>query len=198
MGSQRPVGREREWSFAAASFLLFTVSLLAFRRTRKVNMGLAAGFLLQGFAGALGAILGLGLGGSSRGWGAGWHRQTRWACSVLGLPLLSFGYHWSSGERAAANALLSGGVVAAALSGPAGPAASAVAAAAPLSMLATALLTADGWACAGSLALLLAAALRPPYAHTLLTAAGVAALQRALDARRQAARTVTPTWHTWQ
>lgn len=186
MGSQRPVGTERNWSLASASFLLFAVSLLAFRRTRKVNMGLSAGFLLQGFAGALGAVLGLGLAGS-RGWGSGWQRQTRWVCSVLGLPLLAFGYHWSSGERAAANVLLSAGVLAAALSGLAGPAASAVAVAAPLSMLAAALLTADGWACAGSLALLLTATLHPTYACTLLTAAGVAALQQALGARRQAA-----------
>uniref|UniRef100_A0A4W3GN37 Uncharacterized protein n=1 Tax=Callorhinchus milii TaxID=7868 RepID=A0A4W3GN37_CALMI len=79
------------------------------------NLGLAAGFLLQGCAAGLGV---------AQCWseedGSGplveLHEEANWAATVLGLPLLIFGFHWLNNDRLTANAVLGGAILAASFS----------------------------------------------------------------------------------
>ncbi|XP_051872779.1 transmembrane protein 276-like [Pristis pectinata] len=200
MGPQRLVPQERDWSFATTSFLLFTVSLVAFRRALKVNLGSAAGFLLQACAGALGAIHSCS--GEAAPLLARSQREAGWLAAVLGLPLVSFGFHWTNRDLLAANSVVAGGILAAACSDPLasggqGPAVRAAVAAALLSVLTVSLFTANAWGVAGSLVTLLSvtatelwpagpSCLRGPCVHSLLLTAGIVALQRALSAQHTA------------
>ncbi|KAM6445559.1 LOW QUALITY PROTEIN: transmembrane protein 276 [Rhynochetos jubatus] len=86
--------------------LLCAVSLLCARRARQVTGGPAAGFLLQALAAASDALEPFCPGGP--------REETpdplpgSWISAMLGQPLVAFGFHRLSGDRATANLLLGG------------------------------------------------------------------------------------------
>ncbi|XP_067872099.1 transmembrane protein 276-like [Heterodontus francisci] len=200
MGSLKLVPKEREWSVVITSFLLCAVSLMAADRARKVNLGSAAGFLMQACAGALGIIHSysedppLLLSASLM--------EVSWVAMVIGLPLVSFGFHWLSDDRLAANSVVSGGILAAACSGTLAEegreTAIRLAITAPLlSILTVCLFTTNLCGVAGSLAICLVGVvmelqldelpgLKKVDVQNLLLASGIVALQRALDTLQRA------------
>ncbi|XP_067146185.1 transmembrane protein 276 isoform X2 [Apteryx mantelli] len=94
-----------EWGAALGHAVLCAVCLRSALRTCQLNRGTAAGFLLQALAAAAEAL------------GAPASPTTAtvpaaWVCAVLAPPLLAFGFHWLSGDRATANLLLGAGVAA--------------------------------------------------------------------------------------
>ncbi|XP_078086132.1 transmembrane protein 276-like [Mustelus asterias] len=203
MGRVKLVSKEREWSVLFTSFLLCAVALIATHRARKVNLGSAAGFLMQACAGAVSvihsysqeppALLSTSL------------RELSWVSMVIGLPLVSFGFHWLNDDWLAANSALTGGILAAACWGnlaEAGrEAAVRLAIAAPtLSVLTVCLFTVNLYGIVGCLAICLVAVVSEFQPHgllglkavdvqNLLLTSGVAALQQALDTQQGAVST---------
>ncbi|XP_014383036.1 cysteine and histidine-rich protein 1 [Alligator sinensis] len=108
-------GKPSEWSSVLSNAVLCVVSLSSAVRTSEVNRGAAAGFLLQalaallGAAGALWPSLGLSLEADSP--------PNSWVSTVVGLPLVAFGFHWLNGDHSTANLLLGGALLLAAGSG---------------------------------------------------------------------------------
>uniref|UniRef100_A0A8C8RFA9 Uncharacterized protein n=1 Tax=Pelusios castaneus TaxID=367368 RepID=A0A8C8RFA9_9SAUR len=102
-------GRPAEWSSALCGVGLGAVCLNAAVCTFQINRGAAAGFLLQALAALLGAVgffwtpLGLSLAADSQ--------SCLWVSTVLGLPLLGFGFHWLNGDHSTANILLGGALL---------------------------------------------------------------------------------------
>uniref|UniRef100_UPI00398F7851 transmembrane protein 276-like n=1 Tax=Pristiophorus japonicus TaxID=55135 RepID=UPI00398F7851 len=200
MGVLKLVPKEREWSVAITSFLLCAVSLLAAHRARKVNLGSAMGFLMQACVGALGTVHSC-TAAPARLLTSG-QREARWLATVVGLPLISFGFHWLNEDRLAANSVLTGGILAAACCGHLAEESRATAAraalAAPLlSVLAACIFTANLCGVAGCMAVCLAGeatellpgglpGLKLADVQNLLLSSGVLALQRALDTQHRA------------
>ncbi|XP_040442969.1 transcription initiation factor TFIID subunit 4-like isoform X1 [Falco naumanni] len=151
---------------------------------RQVAGGPAAGFLLQALAAASDALEPLWPGGGPD------PLPGTWVSAMLGQPLVAFGLHRLSGDRATANLLL-GGAVALAPAAAQLPeearllAARAVTVLTAATVLILAALTANGPAALGSL-LMAAAHLLPPGTshggHPWVLAAGNLALRRALRA----------------
>ncbi|CAM5107426.1 unnamed protein product [Natator depressus] len=102
-------GRPAEWSTALPSLGLCAVCLCSAVRTFQINRGAAAGFLLQALAALVGAVgffwtpLGLTLAADSQ--------SGTWVSTVIGLPLLAFGFHWLNGDHSTANILLGGALL---------------------------------------------------------------------------------------
>ncbi|XP_048693219.1 transmembrane protein 276 [Caretta caretta] len=102
-------GRPAEWSTALPSLGLCAVCLCSAVRTFQINRGAAAGFLLQAVAALVGAVgffwtpLGLTLAADSQ--------SGTWVSTVIGLPLLAFGFHWLNGDHSTANILLGGALL---------------------------------------------------------------------------------------
>ncbi|XP_030076023.1 transmembrane protein 276 isoform X2 [Microcaecilia unicolor] len=101
-----------ELSVIVSHILLFIVSLGATKGTYQVNRGAAAGFLLQALTSVLRSAyclfnpVGLNL--------EDLLPAASWIFTVIGLPLLAFGFHWLSGDHSTANTILGGGVLLAA------------------------------------------------------------------------------------
>ncbi|XP_072364055.1 transmembrane protein 276-like [Scyliorhinus torazame] len=194
MGCVKLVSKEREWSLVMTSLLLCATALTATHRTRKINLGSAAGFLMQACAGAVSvvhsyseeppALLSASL------------REVNWVSMVIGLPLFSFGFHWLNDDWLAANSAVAGGILAAACSGNLAEegreVAVRLAVAAPiLSVLTVCLFTANLYGIVGSLAVCLVGVvselepggllgLKKMDVQNVLLTSGVVALQRAL------------------
>ncbi|TFJ97949.1 protein spinster-like protein 1 [Platysternon megacephalum] len=104
--------RAAEWSTALPSVGLGAVCLSSAVRTFQINRGAAAGFLLQALAALVGGVgffwtpLGLTLAADSQ--------SGTWVSTVVGLPLLAFGFHWLNGDHSTANILLGGALLLAA------------------------------------------------------------------------------------
>ncbi|XP_078542673.1 transmembrane protein 276 [Lissotriton helveticus] len=102
-------GLHPEWTTAVSHVLLSTVAVHSAVRTFEVNRGAAAGFLLQAITSALGAAgfllvpLGLNL--------ERLIETGAWMSSVIGLPLLAFGFHWLTGDHSTANLFLGCGLL---------------------------------------------------------------------------------------
>ncbi|XP_067416218.1 transmembrane protein 276 [Emydura macquarii macquarii] len=102
-------GRPAEWSSALSSVGLCAVCLSSAVRTFQINRGAAAGFFLQALAALVGAVgffwtpLGLSLAADSQ--------SSSWVSTVIGLPLLAFGFHWLNGDHSTANILLGGALL---------------------------------------------------------------------------------------
>ncbi|XP_063183798.1 transmembrane protein 276 [Chroicocephalus ridibundus] len=175
--------------------LLCAVCLLCARRARQVTAGPAAGFLLQALGAASDALEPLWPGGT-----AGGHPDPlpgAWVSAVLAQPLVAFGFHRLSGDRATANLLLG---LATALAPVAATlpeegrllAARAVTVLTATSVLTLAALTANGPAALGSLLLAAGNLLPLPGGrhggHPWVLAAGSLALQRGLSHSKAAAR----------
>ena len=158
--------------------------------------GPAAGFLLQALAAASDALEPLWSGGTLGGDPHPDPLPGTWVSAMLGQPLVAFGFHRLSGDRATANLLLGG---AAALAPAAAQlpeegrllAARAVTFLTAGSILTLSILTANGLGALGSLLLaagnLLPASLPPGTrhdGHPWVLAAGNLALQRALRAQQ--------------
>ncbi|XP_074936197.1 transmembrane protein 276 [Phalacrocorax aristotelis] len=193
------------WGWALSHALLCAACLLCARRARQVTGGPAAGFLLQALAAASDALAPPWPGGTPRGDPDPHPPQGdpdphpppgAWVSAVLGQPLVAFGFHHLSGDRATGNLLLGS---AAALAPAAAPlaaearllAARAVAFLTAASTLSLALLTANGFGVLGSL-LLLAGNLLPASpsgpghdGNPWVLAAGNLALERALRGQRR-------------
>uniref|UniRef100_A0A8D0HTF7 Transmembrane protein 276 n=1 Tax=Sphenodon punctatus TaxID=8508 RepID=A0A8D0HTF7_SPHPU len=149
-------GRPDEWSAVLSNLALCAVCLSSAVQTRHVNRGAAAGFLLQalppflGAAGLLCPALGLSVEtGSPNG---------SWVSTVVGLPLLVFGFHWLNGDHATANTFLGGALLLAAgldYLGKEGKAlaAQAVTIMSSLTILIISVFTTNGYGAAGSLLL---------------------------------------------
>lgn len=96
--------RPDEGADLLSSILLCAACLSSAIRTFQINRGAAAGFLLQSLvplmevATLLPASLGL-------NWDMRSPEDT-WASTVVGLPLLAFGFHWLNGDCSTANVLL--------------------------------------------------------------------------------------------
>ncbi|CAI5778822.1 Uncharacterized protein PODLI_1B019114 [Podarcis lilfordi] len=94
-----------------SNLLLCVVSMGSAFQTFQINRGTSAGFLLQALvplldtATHLTAPPGLGLEA------AHYSPDNAWVSTVVGLPLLAFGFHWLNGDRATANALLGGALL---------------------------------------------------------------------------------------
>ncbi|XP_064364031.1 transmembrane protein 276 isoform X1 [Dromaius novaehollandiae] len=190
-----------EWGPALGNALLCAVSLRAALRTRQVNCGSAAGFLLQALAAAEALVAPR---PPATAAAAATATPGAWACAVLAPPLLAFGFHWLNGDRATANLLLAAAVAAAAAGGRLAEearvlAARSAAALAAGGLLVLAALTGSGGGALGGLLLgaggLLwglppgALPLCPPaVARPWLLAAAGWALQRALGAQHRAWR----------
>ncbi|XP_038616140.1 cysteine and histidine-rich protein 1 isoform X2 [Tachyglossus aculeatus] len=99
-----------EWSPMLSNLLLCAVSLSSAVQTAPVNRGVAAGFLLQALAAGLVAASPL----SPGLWPDADPRAGAWVATVVGFPLLAFGFHWVNGDRSTANLLLAGGMALAA------------------------------------------------------------------------------------
>ncbi|XP_028918395.1 cysteine and histidine-rich protein 1 isoform X1 [Ornithorhynchus anatinus] len=99
-----------EWSPVVSNVLLCAVSLSSAIQTAQVNRGVAAGFLLQALAAGLVAASTL----SPGLWPDVDPQAGAWVATVIGFPLLAFGFHWVNGDRSTANLLLGGGMVLAA------------------------------------------------------------------------------------
>ncbi|XP_072108193.1 transmembrane protein 276-like [Mobula birostris] len=197
MGPQRLVPQEKDWALAATNVLLFIVSLVAFQRAGKVNLGSAAAFLLQVCAAFLGAVCCCT--GDVASVLCQSQREVAWASTVLGPALFAFAFHWTHRDRLAANLVLTGALLAAACSDPLArgsqsPAVRAAVAAALLSVLTGSLFTVNSWGVAGSVLGLLSGELPPagplclgsPCVQNLLLAASTVALQWALGAQDSA------------
>ncbi|KAJ6624814.1 hypothetical protein lerEdw1_014809 [Lerista edwardsae] len=108
-------GGAAEGAGLLSSTLLCALCLGSAARTFQINRGAAAGFLLQALvplvemAVLLPAPLGL-------GWDAR-SPEDSWASTVVGLPLLAFGFHWLNGDCSTANVLLGGALLLAGGSG---------------------------------------------------------------------------------
>ncbi|XP_038616143.1 cysteine and histidine-rich protein 1 isoform X3 [Tachyglossus aculeatus] len=79
-----------EWSPMLSNLLLCAVSLSSAVQTAPVNRGVAAGFLLQALAAGLVAASPL----SPGLWPDADPRAGAWVATVVGFPLLAFGFHW--------------------------------------------------------------------------------------------------------
>ncbi|XP_048417375.1 transmembrane protein 276-like [Stegostoma tigrinum] len=203
MASVKLVPKERDWTVVITSCLLCTTALMATCRAHKVNLGCATGFLMQASAGALSAI----------------HSYTEephilltaslqdvsWLSMVIGLPLVSFGFHWLNGDHLAANSVAAVGIL---IAGSCGGLATegrenavSLAIAPPLlSILTVCLVTTNLYGILGSLAIGLVAVagefrldellgLKEVIVQNVLLTCGVAALLRALDTLSQQAET---------
>ncbi|XP_053099755.1 transmembrane protein 276 [Hemicordylus capensis] len=108
-------GRCDEVAGVLSNALLCTVCLGAAVQTFQINRGAAAGFLLQALvplmetAALLAAPLGLSLDARPP--------DDSWVSTVVGLPLLVFGFHWLNGDCSTANLLLGGALLLTASSG---------------------------------------------------------------------------------
>ncbi|XP_061463135.1 transmembrane protein 276 isoform X2 [Rhineura floridana] len=104
-------GRPDEVAALLTNLLLCGVCLGSAAQTFQINRGAAAGFLLQAVvplldtAALLPAPLGLSL-ESAR-----CCPDDAWVCTVVGLPLLAFGFHWLNGDCSTANVLLGGALL---------------------------------------------------------------------------------------
>ncbi|XP_043546904.1 uncharacterized protein LOC122550208 [Chiloscyllium plagiosum] len=199
MASGKLVPKEREWAVVITSFLLCTTALMATCRAHKVNLGCATGFLMQASAAALSAIhsyteepsvlLTVSL------------RDVSWLSMVIGLPLVSFGFHWLNGDHLAANSAAAVGILIAGCCGGLAEegreTAVSLAIAAPvLSVLTICLVTTNLYGILGSLAVGLAGmakefrlgeqlGLKEVVVRNVLLTCGVVALHRALDTQQQ-------------
>ncbi|XP_067855755.1 transmembrane protein 276-like [Heptranchias perlo] len=188
--------KEREVSVAVSNFLLCAVALMAAYRARKVNLGSAAGFLMQACAGFLGSIYSCSQAPSALLTQC--QREMHRVATVIGLPLLSFGFHWLNGDRLAANSAVTGGIVAAACSDYLGEESRELAVrtaiAAPLlSVLAVCIFTANLCGVAVSLSGVVREigpgrllGLKKADLLNFLLTSGIVALQRALDTQHRA------------
>ncbi|XP_028918397.1 cysteine and histidine-rich protein 1 isoform X2 [Ornithorhynchus anatinus] len=79
-----------EWSPVVSNVLLCAVSLSSAIQTAQVNRGVAAGFLLQALAAGLVAASTL----SPGLWPDVDPQAGAWVATVIGFPLLAFGFHW--------------------------------------------------------------------------------------------------------
>ncbi|XP_072707222.1 transmembrane protein 276 [Ciconia boyciana] len=179
---------------ALSQALLCAVCLLCARRARQVTGGPAAGFLLQALAAASDALEPLWPGGTPGGDPDDPHPDPlpgAWVSAMLAQPLVAFGFHRLSGDRATANLLLGGAAVLA----PAAArlpeegrvlAARAVTVLTAGSVLALSVLTANGPGALGGLLLAAGNLLPTPLpgarrdGHPWVLAAGNLALERAL------------------
>ncbi|XP_039186136.1 uncharacterized protein LOC120302170 isoform X2 [Crotalus tigris] len=85
-----------------ASLLLSAVCLHSALLTFQINRGASAWFLLQ----ALLETLSFG-----PRWRGARPPDPTWSCTVVGLPLLAFAFHWLNGDYYTANVLLGGALV---------------------------------------------------------------------------------------
>ncbi|XP_069477895.1 transmembrane protein 276 isoform X2 [Ambystoma mexicanum] len=101
-----------KWTTAVSHGCLCAVALYSAVYTFQVNRGAAAGFFLQAITSAVGAacflLAPLGL-----------HLESlvvsgAWMSSVIGRPLLAFGFHWLHGDHSTANGTLVCGLLLAA------------------------------------------------------------------------------------
>ncbi|XP_075583537.1 LOW QUALITY PROTEIN: transmembrane protein 276 [Pelecanus crispus] len=99
------MGAAGGWGWAPARALLCAVCLRGARRARQVTGGPAAGFLLQAMAAASDALEPLWAWGTPGG-GPPTPLPGAWVSAMLGQPLVAFGFHRLSGDRATANLLL--------------------------------------------------------------------------------------------
>uniref|UniRef100_A0A8C4YLU1 Transmembrane protein 276 n=1 Tax=Gopherus evgoodei TaxID=1825980 RepID=A0A8C4YLU1_9SAUR len=99
-------GPPAAWGRALPSLGLGAVCLSSAVRTFQINRGAAAGFLLQALAAFFWTPLGLTLAADSQ--------SGTWVSTVIGLPLLAFGFHWLNGDHSTANMLLGGALLLAA------------------------------------------------------------------------------------
>ncbi|XP_075346391.1 transmembrane protein 276, partial [Mycteria americana] len=179
---------------ALSQALLCAVCLLCARRARQVTGGPAAGFLLQALAAASDALEPLWAGGTPGGDPDHPHPDPlpgAWVSAMLAQPLVAFGFHRLSGDRATANLLL-GGAAALAPAAARLPeegrvlAARAVTVLTAGSVLALSVLTANGPGALGGLLLAAGNLLPIPLpgtrheGHPWVLAAGNLALERAL------------------
>ncbi|XP_074842612.1 transmembrane protein 276 [Carettochelys insculpta] len=164
-------GQHAEWSTAVPSLGLCTVCLIAAVRTLQINRGAAAGFLLQalvsfvGSAGFFCTPLGLPVAVDSQ--------SATWVSTVIGFPLLAFGFHWLNGDHSTANILLGGALLLAMGSGyfteeSRAMLAQSVAVVASITILILSLFTMDFCGLLGSLALSTAGVLLGVKAERLL------------------------------
>ncbi|XP_071409839.1 transmembrane protein 276 [Pithys albifrons albifrons] len=129
---------------ALAQALLCVLSLGCAHRARQVTAGPAAGFLLQAVGAASDAV------GTAWPWGAAPDPLPgSWVSAVLAQPMVAFGFHRLSGDRATANLQLAAAALVAAVAAGLGSegramAAHGVAALTAGSVLALAALTASG------------------------------------------------------
>ncbi|XP_070604563.1 transmembrane protein 276 [Erythrolamprus reginae] len=100
-----PSWPEQDLATFLANLLLPAVCLYSAVRTFQINRGAAAGFFLQ----ALGPLLETLPFGSS--WQGAQPPDHTWPCTVVGLPLLAFGFHWLNGDCFTANVLLGGALM---------------------------------------------------------------------------------------
>ncbi|XP_078390500.1 transmembrane protein 276-like [Cetorhinus maximus] len=202
-GCMKLVCKEREWSMVITNLLLCAAALMATQRARKVNLGSAAGFLMQACTGAMGVIhsyskeppplLTISL------------QEVSWVSMVIGLPLVSFGFHWLSDDCVAANSAVACGILAAACCGNMAEegreTAVILSIAAPiLSVLTVCLFTVNLYGIVGSLAVCLVGVvaelqldgplgLKKMDIQNVLLTSGLMALQQALDTQQRAQAT---------
>ncbi|XP_032079000.1 uncharacterized protein LOC116512560 isoform X2 [Thamnophis elegans] len=100
-----PSWQEQDLATFLANLLLPAACLYSAARAFQINRGAAAGFFLQ----ALGPLLEtVPIGPLRHGAQPPDHS---WPCTVVGLPLLAFGFHWLNGDCFTANVLLGGALM---------------------------------------------------------------------------------------